>query len=166
MSVAVVMTGGTIAKSYDPASALLHNFELKAKELVQSLRADDLSFTFIDLLRVDSIDLGDTERSILLAAITRCCGTHDAVLVTHGTDGMAESGELLCSKLGLPPVPVVFTGAMVPYAVHGSDAIQNVSEALLALRLLPSGIYVVIHNRILRLPGAYKDHKSLTFAAV
>lgn len=163
LSVAVIMTGGTIAKSYHPNEARLFNFELKIKELIESLRLDDLSFTYLDLMQKDSLDITEQDRSRIALAVTEAAETHDAVLVTHGTDSMAASGETLCAQMGQIPVPVVFTGAMVPYAVTGSDAAQNVTEALLALRLLPPGVYISFHNRILALPGVRKNHSTLTF---
>ncbi len=163
LSVAVIMTGGTIAKSYHPGEARLYNFELKAREIIEGLRLDDLHFTYLDLMQKDSLEIQDGDRDKIAKAVAEASLSHDAVLVTHGTDSMAESGDVLCSGMDQIPVPVVFTGAMVPYAVTGSDAVQNVTEALLALRLLPPGAYIAFHNRILALPGASKDYNSMTF---
>ena len=163
LSVAVVMTGGTIAKSYDPAKAKLVNCEPKVTEIIAGLRTDDLRFDFFDLMHLDSLEIGDAERVRIADTVAAACKTHDAVLVTHGTDSMAESGAFLCERMQDIPVPVVFTGAMVPFMLKSSDASQNIAEALLAIRLLPPGAYVVLHNRVLRLPGVHKDHKTLTF---
>jgi L-asparaginase len=58
---------------------------------------------------------------------------------------------------------VVLTGAMRPYEFRDSDALQNVTEALLAARILDGGIYVVMHNRVLSFPGVVKDRRALTF---
>ena len=166
LSIAVVMTGGTIAKSYNPAKAQLYNFEPKVKEIIADLRTDDLKFTYIDLLHLDSQDIQDAERAQIAEAVTAACRTHDAVLVTHGTDSLTRSAETVCGRMREFPVPVIFTGAMVPYMVKGSDAVQNVTEALLALRLVPAGAYVVFHNRVLPLPGVQKDFKTLTFEEI
>jgi len=38
-----------------------------------------------------------------------------------------------------------------------------VTESLLAARLISSGVYVVMHNRVLRFPGVVKDCERLTF---
>jgi L-asparaginase len=58
---------------------------------------------------------------------------------------------------------VILTGAMRPYEFRDTDAIQNVTEALLAARLLEGGVYVVMHNRVLRFPGVVKDRDARTF---
>lgn len=134
------------------------------EEIIAGLRTDDLQFTYVDLLKMDSLDMGDSERAQIAQAVATASDAHDAVLVTHGTDSMAESGAALCAAIGEPSVPVVFTGAMAPFAVAGSDAVQNITEALLALRLLPPGAYIVFHNRVLSVAGARKDHARLTFA--
>ena len=61
---------------------------------------------------------------------------------------------------------MILTGAMRPYEFRDSDAQQNVTEALLAARLLAPGVYVVIHNRVLSFPGVVKDRKAGEFCRV
>lgn len=166
LSVAILMTGGTIAKSYNPTNARLYNFEPTVKDLVMQLRADDLSFSFHDFMHLDSLEIGERERTRIVEKIKNLSESHDAVLVTHGTDTMAFTAEALCSQVSRPTIPIIFTGAMVPNAITGSDAVQNVTEALLALRLLPAGIYVCFHNRIFSPPDIRKNHENLTFEKV
>lgn len=164
MKIAVIMTGGTIAKTYDPSTAKLFNQETRVEGLIAGLRTDDLSFTFVDLMHKDSLDMDDEDRRLIVQAIADASKDHDGVLVTHGTDGMAATGKVLAETLPTPDVPIVFTGAMVPHVVEGSDASQNVTEALLALRLLPPGAYLSFHNRVLPLGAIRKDYETLTFA--
>jgi len=57
----------------------------------------------------------------------------------------------------------VLTGAMRPYLLRNTDALQNLTEALLAAQLLPPGVYVAIHNRVLSFPGVVKDARRGTF---
>jgi L-asparaginase len=57
----------------------------------------------------------------------------------------------------------VFTGAMRPYELRSTDASQNLTEALLAVQLLPPGVYVAMHNQVLRFPGVTKDRNAGTF---
>lgn len=166
LSVAVIMTGGTIAKSYDAGEARLYNFEPKVKDLIGDLRTDDLALTFFDLMQRDSLEIGEAERQEIIAQVRKTIKTFDAVLVTHGTDTLPVTAEELCHAIEKPDVPVVFTGAMIPHAVKGSDAAQNITEALLALRILSAGVYIVFHNRILTLPGVRKDYENLTFEKV
>ena len=60
-------------------------------------------------------------------------------------------------------MPIVLTGAMRPYVMRNTDALQNLTEALLAVQILPPGVYVAMHNRVLRFPGVRKDRARGTF---
>jgi len=83
--------------------------------------------------------------------------------ILHGTDTMAETGELLRGELTDQQIPIIQTGAKQPYKIRDTDALQNVTESLLAARLVSPGVYVVMHNRVLRFPGVVKDREDLTF---
>jgi len=65
--------------------------------------------------------------------------------------------------VGPLPVPVVLTGAMRPYELRHTDALQNLTEALLAVQIVPAGAYCVLHNQVLRFPGVVKDRAAGTF---
>ena len=58
---------------------------------------------------------------------------------------------------------MVLTGAMRPYELRASDALQNMTEAILAVQLLESGVYCVLHSKVLRFPGVLKDAALSTF---
>ncbi len=79
------------------------------------------------------------------------------------TDRLTVTGERLVEALGTPSVPVVLTGAMQPYVMRNTDAMQNLTEALLAVQLLDQGVYLVMHNRVQRFPGLVKDPGRGTF---
>ena len=53
--------------------------------------------------------------------------------------------------------------AMRPFELRRTDATQNLTEALLAVQILPPGVYVSMHNRVLAFPGVRKDSATLTF---
>jgi L-asparaginase len=52
---------------------------------------------------------------------------------------------------------------MRPYELRATDALQNLTEALLAVQLLPPGVYVSMHNQVLPFPGVVKDRLQGTF---
>ena len=109
----------------------------------------------------------DEDRVKILAAVKTELARSDAVIVLHGTDTLSVTGELLHKELGDGLTkPVILTGAMRPYEFKDSDTLQNVTEALLAARLVEPGVYVVMHNRVLRFPGVVKDRQALTFRRV
>jgi L-asparaginase len=84
-------------------------------------------------------------------------------VVVHGTDRLAVSGDRVVELVGTPASPIVFTGAMRPYELRSTDALQNLIEALLAVQLLAPGVYVAMHNQVLQFPGVTKDKVAGTF---
>jgi len=90
--------------------------------------------------------------------------SHDGLIITHGTDRLPMTGELLVKRLGDHlQIPIILTGAIRPYELRNTDALQNLTEALLAVQLMPPGVYVAMHNTVLRFPGVVKDYKRMTF---
>jgi L-asparaginase len=85
------------------------------------------------------------------------------VVILHGTDTLNLTGEKLCELFPTPPVPIVLTGAMRPFEMKTSDALQNLTEAVFAAGTLPPGIYCVAHGRALKFPGVKKDRDRGTF---
>ena len=163
MKIAIIATGGTIAKTYDEADGSLKNRRPVIETLVQALRLPDLTIDYHDLMQKDSLELTDADRQRILAAVQELAPQRDAILVIHGTDTLELTGELLCRTIPEPEVPILLTGAMRPYEFRDSDAQQNVTEALLAATLAAPGVYAVMHGRVLRFPGVVKDRKALTF---
>lgn len=162
--IAVIATGGTIAKTYDQRAALLRNTEPIVVRLIRSLRLEGAKVSFRDLMCKDSRELSDDDRTKIIKTVLAKTKTNDAVVVIHGTDTLAVTGEALLAREPHPPVPIILTGAMIPYVVRGTDGLQNVTEALFACRLLPPAVYAVFHGRALAFPGVVKDHDALTFA--
>lgn len=163
MKVIVITTGGTIAKTYDEWAESLRNDRPVVESIVAQLRLPDLSVHYRHILSKDSLDFTEADRQLILDSVRVSLGDADAILVVHGTGALTTTGELLSQKLGDVPVPIVLTGAMRPFEFRDSDAAQNMTEALLACRLVDPGIYVAMHNRVLRFPGVVKDSNGLSF---
>jgi L-asparaginase len=157
------MTGGTIAKTYDPHKAALRNVDPVVKRLIRSLRLVDTKVSFKELMQKDSLDLDDDDRARIIKTARSAMKRNHALVIVHGTDTLSKTGEALLAALPTPTVPIVLTGAMVPFVVEGSDGLQNVIEALFACRLLAPGIYAAFHGRALAFPGVVKDRDALTF---
>ncbi len=164
MKITFLTTGGTISKTYDEREGSLRNIRSVLDEILSNLRLPDLFIRHVDVMNKDSLDLADDDRLVILAAVRDALPSSDAIVILHGTDTLSVTGELLHRELAAGcSVPVILTGAMRPYEFRDSDALQNVTEALLAARLLDPGVYVVMHNRVLPFPGVVKDRRSLTF---
>ena len=163
MKITILTTGGTIEKTYNERDGSLKNYHTILPEMLDGLRLPDLNVTYEQVVFKDSLEMTEDDRQRILAAARRAVPISDAIVILHGTDTMAETGELLDKELVDLRVPVILTGAMRPYKFRNSDALQNVTESLLAARLVSPGVYVVMHNRVLRFPGVVKDRENLTF---
>ncbi len=161
--IALVSTGGTIEKTYDPLSGLLKNQLSVLDVMLATLRLEGVEIERVALMNKDSLDMTAEDHTLIAETAKALAVSHDGVLIVHGTDRLTTTGERIVELLGPPSVPVVLTGAMFPYALRTTDALQNLTEALLAIQIAAPGVYVSIHNRLLQFPGPIKNRALGTF---
>ncbi len=166
--IALVTTGGTIEKTYDERSGELVNRRSIVQRMLEDLRLEDTTIQVLELMTKDSLDLSEEDRA-QIAAMVLSLGVESVgrgpsgVVILHGTDTLELTGERLCAEIAAPAVPIVLTGAMRPFEMKQSDALQNLTEAIFATGVLPPGIWCVAHGRALRFPGVRKDRSLGTF---
>ncbi len=160
--IALISTGGTIEKTYDELSGVLANKLSVLDIMLASLELRGVEVMRVQLMNKDSLDMTADDHTLIAQTATQMAASASGVVVVHGTDRLATSGERVC-ELGTPATPVVFTGAMRPYELRSTDALQNLTEALLAVQLLSPGVYVAMHNQVLAFPGVVKDPQRGTF---
>lgn len=163
MRIALLTTGGTIEKRYNETDGSLRNVGSVLHEVILHLRLPTTHIHHIAIMSKDSLDMTDEDREIIAAAVRGCLSEFDAVIVIHGTDTLSVTGELLHASLPDLSKPVILTGAMRPFEFRDTDAYQNLTEALLACKLVGPGVWVAIHNEVLRFPGVVKDRQRMTF---
>ena len=157
-SVALISTGGTIEKTYDALSGVLHNQVSVLDVMLASLELRAVDVHRIHLMNKDSGDMSEADHDLIAETAHWAAKVHEGVVVVHGTDTLQVSGERILDS-GSPRVPVVLTGAMRPYELRSTDALQNLTEALLAVQMIPPGVYAAMHNRVLTFPGVVKDRR-------
>ncbi|RLB63849.1 MAG: asparaginase [Deltaproteobacteria bacterium] len=163
MRLAILTTGGTIDKTYNESDGTLANVGSVLNCILTSLRHPSLDIRHVPVMSKDSLDMTDTDRQAILYAVMAAQSQNDAIILIHGTDTLAETGRHLHSKLEDLAIPVILTGAMRPYDFRDTDAVQNVTEALLAASLLAAGIWVVMHGKALPFPEVVKNRSHMTF---
>jgi len=164
--IALISTGGTIEKTYDELSGVLHNEVSILDIMLARLDLRGVTVERLQLMNKDSLEMNDDDHALIAATACRATHTHDGVVVVHGTDRLAATGEKML-VVGEPIVnPIVLTGAMRPYALRNTDATQNLTEALCAVQLVGVGVYVAMHNQVLAFPGVTKDRDNGTFVKV
>ena len=161
--IALISTGGTIEKTYDELSGVLANQVSVLDFMLATLELRGVAIQRVSLMNKDSLEMSAEEHTLIAETATRMAATLSGVVVVHGTDRLAISGERCCEMVGTPPSPIVFTGAMRPYELRSTDALQNLTEALLAVQVVPPGVYVAMHNQVLQFPGVVKDRDNGTF---
>jgi L-asparaginase len=161
--IALISTGGTIEKTYDELSGLLANKVSVLDMMLASLELRGVEIQRIALMNKDSLDMTPDDHTLIAESAHRLAGECSGVVVVHGTDRLAVSGDRVVEVSGTPASPVVFTGAMRPWELRSTDALQNLTEALVAVQILPPGVYVAMHNQVLKFPGVVKDRDAGTF---
>jgi len=161
--VVLITTGGTIEKTYDEGSGELTNRRSIVRRMLSRLRLEDTEVQIRELLSKDSLHMTDDDRALITHAVKAALHDADAVVVLHGTDTLNLTGERLLKDLAPLTKPVVLTAAMRPFEMKHSDALQNLTEALVASSLLAPGVYAVAHGRALAFPGVRKDRGMGTF---
>ena len=161
--IALISTGGTIEKTYDELSGVLANQVSVLDVMLASLELRGIEIQRVALMNKDSLEMTADDHTLIAETAARLAREADGVVVVHGTDRLAVSGERVVEVSGTPASPVVFTGAMRPYELRSTDALQNLTEALLAVQILAPGVYVVMHGQVLRFPGVVKDRTAGTF---
>ncbi|MFG0285227.1 MAG: asparaginase domain-containing protein [Phycisphaerales bacterium JB039] len=164
--ITILTTGGTIEKTYDEFTGELANQRSIVRRMLKRLRLDDTDITVTELMSKDSQDLTDDDRAEILAAVGSALAAQPAptaILILHGTDTLAVTGELLLRELPELPVPIILTGAMRPFLMTRSDGVQNLTESIFAAGVLPPGVWCVFHGKALPFPGVVKDRSRGTF---
>lgn len=162
--IALISTGGTIEKTYDELHGVLDNANSVLDVLLSGLQLGGVDIVRVPLLNKDSLELTGQDHELIARTASAMAEAHDGVVIVHGTDRLTITGDLLYSLKTKPRVPIVLTGAMRPYVMRNTDAMQNLTESLLAVQIMPPGIYCVMHNQILPFPGVFKNRERGTFA--
>jgi len=147
----IFTTGGTIDKVYFDAKS---KFEVGDPQIGEVLREANLAIDYrvTSLMRKDSLELTDEDRAVIRKAVEE--SSADQIVITHGTDTMIDTAKSLA---GLPGRTIVLTGAMQPARFHLTDAVFNISSAMMAAQTLPVGVYIAMNGRIFDPRSARKN---------
>ncbi len=159
MNVRVLVTGGTFDKEYDELRGTLSFRRTHVPEML-ALGRCRVRARVTTLMMKDSLVMTVADRRRILAACRRA--SENRLVVTHGTDTMAETAAVL--GRGLSGKTVVLTGAMRPYRFGSSDGLFNLGSALSFAQVLPPGVYVAMNGRFLPWDDVRKDRRRGVFA--
>ena len=137
----IITTGGTIDKIYFDDKS---DYQIGESQISQILHAMHVAFDFevTALMRKDSLHIGDKERQLIHATVAASDASH--ILITHGTDSMVETANVLSD---LDDKTIVLTGALNPARFRDSDAVFNIGCAVGAVQCLPAGVYIAMNGK-------------------
>ncbi|MEZ7817852.1 MAG: asparaginase domain-containing protein [Pseudomonadales bacterium] len=160
MKLDVFTTGGTIDKIYFDKKSEFAVGDPVVGSLLESMGVT-FEFTVNQLMRLDSLDMTDEDRAIIYAGVSAANSSH--VLITHGTDGMAETAAKLTA---IQNKTIVLTGSLQPAAFAHNDAVFNIGCAVGAIQSLPPGVYVAMSGRIFAAKNVVKNTAENRFEAI
>ncbi len=159
MNILFIQAGGTIDKDY-PTHGVAYSFEIAepASERILELANPSFVHRTIELLKKDSTDITHEDRQLLLK--TCLAADESFVIITHGTDTMADTASALSE---IQHKTIVITGSMRPERFVNSDAAFNLGVAVGALEVLKPGVYVAMSGRVLPWDHVSKDYEQAKF---
>ena len=161
MSIRIFITGGTFDKEYNELNGQLYFKDTHINELLKLGRCR-VDVDIRTLMMVDSLEMTDDDRQL----IARQCqnSDEDKIIITHGTDTMAETAAVLAKETSNKTI--VLTGAMIPYKFGSSDGLFNLGSALAFVQALPKGVYVAMNGRFFTWDNVRKNKQTGGFEEI
>ena len=158
MKTGIFITGGTFDKEYNELDGKLFFKDTHIKEMLKLGRCN-VDVEVRTLMMIDSLEMTNEDRKTILENCVKC--PEEKIVITHGTDTMAETAGFLGLKI--KNKTVVLTGAMVPYTFGSSDGLFNLGSALAFAQMLPHGVYVVMNGKKFAWDNVRKNKKTGEF---
>jgi len=153
--VRIFVTGGTFDKEYNELNGQLFFKDSHIHEILKLGRCK-LDLSVRTLMLVDSLEMTDTDRSIIIESCKRA--EEDRIVITHGTDTMTQTAEVLATQV--LNKTIVITGAMIPYKFGSSDGLFNLGSALAFAQTLPAGVYVAMNGKYFNWDNVKKNRQT------
>jgi len=154
LAIRIFVTGGTFDKEYNELTGTLYFKDSHIPEMLRLARCET-EFDVRTLMMMDSLQMGDAERKLILENCKSC--KDDKIIITHGTDTMVETAKFLSA--GKLEKTIVLTGAMRPFTFGSSDGLFNLGVAIGFVKALPHGVYIAMNGHCFRPDNVVKNKK-------
>ena len=161
MTIRIFVTGGTFDKEYNELTGTLFFKDTHLPEML-NLGRSRVSVKVETLMMIDSLEMTAADREL----ITESCisAKEDKIIITHGTDTMADTAKVLGQKV--KNKTVIISGAMIPYKFGSSDGLFNLGSSLAFAQTLPHGVYIVMNGRCFNWDNVRKNKRTGEFEEV
>jgi L-asparaginase len=161
MAIRVFITGGTFDKEYNELTGQLYFNDTHMHDLLEMGRCK-LPVEIRTLMMIDSLEMTDDDRELIVHQCNNC--EEDRIVITHGTDTMAETARVIAEKV--KNKTVILTGAMIPIKFGSSDGLFNLGSALAFAQTLPTGCYVAMNGRFFSADNVKKNKQTGMFEEI
>lgn len=157
MAIRIFITGGTFDKEYNMLNGELYFKDTHLHDLLEMGR-NTVPVEIRTLMMVDSLEMTDEDRELIAHQCNQA--DEEQIVITHGTDTMAQTAEMLSQKIH--DKTIVLTGAMIPIKFGSSDGLFNLGSAIAFAQSLPKGVYVAMNGRYFK-AGMVRKNKQTGF---
>lgn len=161
MNIRILITGGTFDKEYNELTGELFFKESHLPEMLK-LGRNLFPVEIRTLMMIDSLQMTNDDRELIAEHCIKC--NEEKIIITHGTDTMAETAKLLSGRI--KNKTIVLTGAMVPYKFGSSDGLFNLGSAMAFVQTLPHGVYIVMNGKYFNADNVRKNRDKGAFVEI
>ena len=161
MAIRIFITGGTFDKEYNELNGQLFFKDSHLDDLLEMGRSK-VPVEIRTLMMVDSLEMTDDARELIVHQCNNC--DESQIVITHGTDTMAETAKVLAQKIN--DKTIILTGAMIPIKFGSSDGLFNLGSALAFAQTLPAGVYVAMNGRYFNWDNVKKNKQTGVFEEI
>ena len=155
MVIRIFITGGTFDKEYNELNGQLYFKDTHLSDLLEMGR-NRASVEIRTLMMIDSLEMTVEDRELITHQCINC--EESKIIITHGTDTMAETAKVLADKI--KDKTIILTGAMIPIKFGSSDGLFNLGGALAFAQTLPAGVYVAMNGRYFNWDNVRKNKQT------
>ena len=156
-TIRIFTVGGTIDKIYFDAKSSYEVGPPNITEVLSGLCLN-LDYDVVSLMQKDSLEMTDGDRELVRKAVSEAA--ENQIVITHGTDTMVNTAEVLSS---IANKTIVLTGALSPALFKNSDAMFNIGAALTAAQTKAPGVYIAMNGVIFDHDKVRKDVENNRF---
>ncbi len=159
-AILILTTGGTIDKNYFDALSEYQIVDSGIPALLTEARVA-MPYRLVELMRKDSLELTGDDRLLIASAAREAPETR--IVITHGTDTMAETANVLAALV--PGKTMVLTGALSPARFAETDANFNLGMAFATAQVATPGVYIAMSGQVFDGLKVRKDRAAGKFVA-
>lgn len=159
----ILTTGGTIDKVYHDARSEYAVGEPQAAFILREAGVTT-PFQVRTLMQKDSLEMSDADRDLVAAHVRLAEETR--ILITHGTDTMADTARAVAPAAAEGGKTVVLVGSLSPALHRATDADFNLGFAFAAVQTLPPGVYVAMNGQVFDAARVRKNREANRFEGI